>query len=53
MTTGAINVVRGARSSDQELFQIYEHSERFVNNALKKNKKNLILSVIIIQLKTS
>lgn len=27
MTTGAINVVRGTKSSDQELFQIYEHSE--------------------------
>ncbi|KAL6638689.1 hypothetical protein ACP70R_023800 [Stipagrostis hirtigluma subsp. patula] len=27
MATGAINVVRGTRSSDEELFQIYTHSE--------------------------
>ncbi|KAM0830111.1 hypothetical protein ACQ4PT_066436 [Festuca glaucescens] len=27
MATGAINVVRGTRSSDEELFQIYNHSE--------------------------
>ncbi|TVU44125.1 hypothetical protein EJB05_03558 [Eragrostis curvula] len=27
MATGAINVVRGTRSSDKELFQIYTHSE--------------------------
>ncbi|XP_008794653.4 LOW QUALITY PROTEIN: probable acyl-activating enzyme 16, chloroplastic [Phoenix dactylifera] len=27
MATGAINVVRGTRSSDDELFQIYKHSE--------------------------
>lgn len=27
MATGAINVVRGTRSSDDELLQIYEHSE--------------------------
>ncbi|KAJ4733949.1 Long-chain-fatty-acid--CoA ligase FadD15 [Rhynchospora pubera] len=27
MVTGAINVVRGARSTDEELFQIYTHSE--------------------------
>ncbi|ONM11552.1 putative acyl-activating enzyme 16 chloroplastic [Zea mays] len=30
MATGAINVVRGTRSSDEELFQIYTHSERSV-----------------------
>lgn len=30
MATGAINVVRGSRSSDEELLQIYNHSERFV-----------------------
>jgi len=30
MATGAINVVRGTRSSDEELFQIYTHSERWV-----------------------
>ena len=29
MTTGAINVVRGSRSSVEELLQIYSHSERF------------------------
>jgi len=28
MATGAINVVRGTRSSNEELFQIYTHSER-------------------------
>jgi len=28
MATGAINVVRGTRSSDEELFEIYNHSER-------------------------
>ncbi|KAM3318323.1 hypothetical protein ACQJBY_035828 [Aegilops geniculata] len=27
MATGAINVVRGTKSSDEELFQIYSHSE--------------------------
>ncbi|RCV39963.1 hypothetical protein SETIT_9G013500v2 [Setaria italica] len=27
MATGAINVVRGTRSSDEELYQIYTHSE--------------------------
>ncbi|CAN6291114.1 unnamed protein product [Urochloa humidicola] len=27
MATGAVNVVRGTRSSDEELFQIYTHSE--------------------------
>uniref|UniRef100_A0ACD5X9Z9 Uncharacterized protein n=1 Tax=Avena sativa TaxID=4498 RepID=A0ACD5X9Z9_AVESA len=27
MATGAINVVRGTRSSDEELFEIYNHSE--------------------------
>ncbi|XBH74674.1 hypothetical protein VPH35_101577 [Triticum aestivum] len=27
MATGAINVVRGTKSSDEELFQIYNHSE--------------------------
>ncbi|XP_078169638.1 AMP-dependent synthetase and ligase family protein isoform X1 [Carex rostrata] len=27
MATGAINVVRGTRSTDEELFQIYTHSE--------------------------
>ena len=30
MTMGAINVVRGSRSSSEELLQIYNHSERFV-----------------------
>jgi hypothetical protein len=30
MATGAINVVRGTRSSDVELYQIYTHSERWV-----------------------
>lgn len=28
MATGAINVVRGSRSSVEELLQIYDHSER-------------------------
>ncbi|RWW79851.1 hypothetical protein BHE74_00011848 [Ensete ventricosum] len=28
MATGAINVVRGTRSSNEELFHIYDHSER-------------------------
>lgn len=28
MAMGAINVVRGMRSSDEELLQIYKHSER-------------------------
>ncbi|PRQ20958.1 putative long-chain-fatty-acid--[acyl-carrier-protein] ligase [Rosa chinensis] len=31
MATGAINVVRGSRSSVEELIQIYNHSERFSN----------------------
>lgn len=30
MATGAINVVRGSRSSVEELLQIYNHSERSV-----------------------
>ncbi|RLN05310.1 hypothetical protein C2845_PM13G12750 [Panicum miliaceum] len=30
MATGAVNVVRGPRSSAEEWFQIYTHSERFV-----------------------
>lgn len=29
MATGAINVVRGSRSSVEELLQIYTHSERY------------------------
>ena len=28
MATGAINVVRGSRSSVEELLQIYKHSQR-------------------------
>ncbi|THU68842.1 hypothetical protein C4D60_Mb08t08120 [Musa balbisiana] len=28
MATGAINVVRGTRSSNEELLHIYDHSER-------------------------
>jgi len=32
MASGAINVVRGSRSSDAELLQIYNHSERFVSS---------------------
>lgn len=31
MATGAINVVRGTRSSVEELLQIYNHSERLVS----------------------
>lgn len=30
MTTGAINVVRGSRSTVKELLQIYNHSDRYV-----------------------
>lgn len=30
MSTGAVNVVRGSRSSVEELLQIYQHSERYV-----------------------
>ena len=29
MATGAINVVRGTKSTDEELLQIYTHSERY------------------------
>lgn len=29
MATGAIDVVRGSRSSVEELLQIYNHSERY------------------------
>lgn len=29
MATGAINVVRGTRSSNEELLQIYSHSDRY------------------------
>nr|GMD59903.1 probable acyl-activating enzyme 16, chloroplastic [Ipomoea batatas] len=32
MTTGAINVVRGSRSSVEELLQIYNHSDRSVSS---------------------
>lgn len=32
MATGAINVVRGSRSSVKELLQIYDHSDRFGDN---------------------
>lgn len=33
MATGAINVVRGTRSSNEELLQIYNHSERLVRSS--------------------
>lgn len=35
MTSGAINVVRGSRSSVQELLQLYSHSERLVQMFLR------------------
>ena len=34
MAMGAINVVRGSRSSVDELLQIYNHSERFANSVV-------------------
>jgi len=34
MASGAINVVRGSRSSVAELLQIYNHSERLVSSSI-------------------
>jgi len=35
MATGAVNVVRGSRSSVGELLQIYNHSERLMKYHFK------------------
>ena len=34
MAVGAVNVVRGSKSSDEELLKIYCHSERYNNHSL-------------------
>ena len=45
MAMGAINVVRGSRSSVEELSQIYNHSERFGN---KESFRCIYFSLISI-----
>jgi hypothetical protein len=41
MASGAINVVRGSRSSIEELLQIYNHSERCIEE-YHSNKLSLV-----------
>ncbi|CAL5413923.1 unnamed protein product [Camellia sinensis] len=45
MATGAINVVRGSRSSVEELLQIYNHSERCLlkNLSIPEIRRDLVL----------
>lgn len=46
MATGASNVVRGTRSSVEELLQIYNHSERLDQFCFKEKKPNKEVSCL-------
>jgi hypothetical protein len=50
MAAGAVNAVRGSRSSVEELFYIYSHSDRFVltlpnSTSLNHHFENKLLAV--------